>query len=109
MGKVEGKLIFESTIPDALASSASTGGISSLDHKISDNSMEDNAIIISLFHESSKVFDRFWGVLWEKFEGDISEVGGEEDFWIWHDMKVKNSTNRIHKSFFVKISSKILA
>lgn len=52
------ELILEGTEPERLAPSACPSRITSLDHEVSDHTMEYNPIIVSLLRETDEILDR---------------------------------------------------
>ena len=50
--------------------------------------MEYNSIIVSLLREADEVLDCLGCTLRIELEDDITEVGGELDFWIGHTVRV---------------------
>ena len=76
------EFIFEGSHPETFSTTTSTSRITSLDHEVADDTVEYDAIIISLLYESDEVLDCFRCCFWKEFERDSTMIGGKEDFWI---------------------------
>ena len=58
------KFIFEFTSPDWLPSRAIPEGVTSLNHKAFDNSVENQVVIISISAMGGKIFHSSWALFW---------------------------------------------
>lgn len=78
------KFIFEFLTIDALTTTTCACRVTSLDHKISDNTMENSSIIIILLRQFDEVFRCLRDFVREDLEGDITMIGVECDGRIGH-------------------------
>ena len=69
------KLIFEFLSPDTRSSSSITQRVSSLDHELGNNTMEDNTLEIPAARVSNKVLHSFGCLLGEQPDVDIAFGG----------------------------------
>ncbi len=76
------KFIFKSSHPDTLSTHTRSRWITSLNHKITNNTMKNDTIIIPFFCKSYKILNCFWCCFRKKFKSDISKIGRKKNFWI---------------------------
>ena len=81
--------VFEGLAPDRLAAAACAGGVAALDHEFRDYAVEDDAVVVAVFHVSGEVFASFRSDLRIELEFDRSLVRFELDAgfahkgWFW--------------------------
>lgn len=63
--------------------------------------MKYDTIVVSLLRKSDKILDGFGCVFWKKFESDISEIRGEENFWVRHRLMLGFRFQDFASLFFV--------
>ncbi len=59
-------------------------GIAALDHETGDDSVKNGLIIEIFFCQLNKIVDMFWGIFWEKTQGDIPEFCMNDRLCICH-------------------------
>ena len=84
MRELRVKFIFKAFTIDTLTTTTSPCWISSLNHKISDNTMKNRAIVVAFFREFYEVFRCLWDFVRKYFESDITMIGREKDLRIGH-------------------------
>ncbi len=84
MGKFWVKFILKFFSVNTLTTSSGSCRIASLDHKVSNNPVKDDPIIIALLCESEKVFRCSRHFISENFDGDIAMIGVENNVRVFH-------------------------
>src|ERR1700760_5028683 len=89
------KLVFEVFAPDRAATSPSAGWIASLNHKISNISMEDQCLVIALLGQLDKIPDCLGGKFGVQLNVELSMVRlyfcktcGFDSAWLEHEFFV---------------------
>jgi hypothetical protein len=77
--KLRMKFIFKTFAINALTTTTCPSRITSLNHKISDNTMKNRAIVVAFFREFYEVFRCLWDFVRKYFESDITMIGVESD------------------------------
>lgn len=78
-------LISKSLTPDGLSPSACASRISALDHKIFDDSMENNSIVVPFRYKTEKVLACFRSDIGFQCDFKISKVRFKNDDWVFHE------------------------
>ena len=60
---------------NAFTAAAGAGGVAALNHKILDDAVKNQSVVVALFRQRHKVLHRFGGNLGIKLNGDIAHVG----------------------------------
>merc|ERR1719221_2139780 len=66
------EFIFELATPYTFTTSAISLGISCLDHKSLNNTMEDSVVVITIFRMHREILHRLWTLLKEKLDHNIT-------------------------------------
>ena len=74
-------LVFKVFTPDRLATTASASWVATLDHKLLDNTVENDAIVVAVFRVSAKVFASFWCDIVEQLELDAALCGFDDEIF----------------------------
>ena len=82
------EFIFEGSHPETFPTHTSASRITSLDHEVADDTVEYDAIIVSLLYESDEVLDCLRCCFWKEFEYDITMIRRKLYFWIGHRKRV---------------------
>jgi hypothetical protein len=72
------KLVGKALPPDALPAPAGAGGVAPLDHKVVDDAVEDDAVVVAVLGVGDEIFHRLRGLVGVKLHGDIPK-GGFDD------------------------------
>ena len=76
MGKWAVELVFEGFIPDGSSPAPGAGGITALEHEISDVPVEGSVVVVSLFGELDEIPACFGGVFGKQGDGERAVRGG---------------------------------
>ena len=69
------KLVFKAVTPDALTAATGGGGVTALDHKVLDDTVEHDAVVIAVFGVGGEILHRLGGKLREQADGDVAHSG----------------------------------
>ena len=72
-------LVLEGLPPDRVASTTAPGGIAALNHKVVDDAVENDAVVITVLHMCSEIFAGFGRNLVIEFEFETALGGFEDD------------------------------
>ena len=73
------KLIIKFLAKYTLTSASCSSWITSLNHKVLDNTMENNTIVIPFANESKKILYRSWREVIREFKSNITIIGAENN------------------------------